>query len=144
LIFPENHTLWIEHFSTIGGARAWLNADTITDDPPFLGEAYRNDWKAWMTRPNATRAGLNCYRSQLQGVQEASDATLTEEDWKLRVPVLAIAGAYDWVARADVMIEQTRPWAVAGFESAILEGGHWLSLEKADEMNELLLRFASE
>lgn len=141
MIFPENHTVWIDHFSPVGGARAWLNANTVTVDPPFLGEAHREDWKKWMSRPNATEAGLNCYRSQLEGVHESTDALLMEEDWMLRGPVLAIGGAYDWVARADVMVEITKPWAIAGFESVILDGGHWLSLEMPDEVNELLLEF---
>lgn len=142
LVFPENQTVWVKDFAPLGGARAWLNADTITEDPEFLNEAYKDDWLAWMRRPDAIEAGLNCYRSQLRGVNDFDEAGLTDEDWKLRVPVLAIGGSQDPIGRPDLMVQATEPWAVAGFESKILDGGHWLPKELPSQVSELLLEFA--
>lgn len=116
----------------------------MTDDAPFMTEAYKADWLSWMSRPNATEAGLNCYRSQLRGFNDADEAQLTDEDRMLHVPVLVIGGAYDAIARPEVQIEGTRPWAAAGFESKILDGGHWLSIEKASEVSQLLLEFGTK
>lgn len=125
----------------MGAARAWLNANTLTKDAPFSSEAYKTDWKDWMSRPNAIEAGLNCYRSQFGGVNDADEANLNQEDWMLHVPVLNIAGAADMVARPEFM-EGTKRWAATGFTSQTLEGGHWLSQELPELVNELLLGFA--
>ncbi|KAH8881220.1 alpha/beta-hydrolase [Thozetella sp. PMI_491] len=140
LLFPENNTIWKAHFGPVGAARAWLNANTLTGDPSFLDAAYKADWLAWMSRPNAIDAGLNCYRSQYGGINEADEASLTDEDWKLHVPVLTIAGALDAVTRPGDM-EATKAWAGAGFESKTLNGGHWLSQELPEDVNELLIEF---
>lgn len=121
-----------------------MNADTITDNAPFMTESHKADWLAWMSRPNATEAGLNCYRSQLRGINDADEVDLTDDDRMLRVPVLVIGGGLDPIARAEVQIESTRPWAAAGFESAIVDGGHWISIEKASEVSRLLLDFGSK
>lgn len=95
-----------------------------------------------MSRPNAVEAGLNVYRSQLGGVNDADEAKLAKEDWMVRVPVLTIGGALDVVTRAEVM-EATRPWAAAGFTSKVLEGGHWLAREMPEDVNKILTEFAN-
>lgn len=107
-----------------------------------MDESYKSDWIAWMSRTNATESGLNCYRSQLGGINDADDALLEHKDWELHVPVLAIGGSQDPIGRADVMMESTEPWAVAGFESKVLDGGHWLAKELPDDVTDLLLQFA--
>lgn len=87
-----------------------------------------------MSRPNATEAGLNYYRSQLRGANDADEGELTDDERKLRVPVLVIGGRFDTLAPAEIHIDSTKLWAVAEFESVILDGGHWLSIERASEV----------
>ena len=140
LFFPENNTVWESHFAPISSARAWLDNNTLTENAPFLDKSHEADWLSWMARPNAIEAGLNCYRAQHLGVNDADEASLTKEDWMLHVPVLAIGGTLDPVARADFM-EATRPWAAVGFESELLHGGHWLMMELPDAVSKLLIRF---
>ncbi|CAG9990266.1 unnamed protein product [Clonostachys byssicola] len=142
LVFPENHTIWVEHLAPISAARSWLEAETKTYDPSFLSAAYKSDWLAWMSRPNATESGLNCYRSQLRGINDADESTLKTEDWELHVPVLAIGGSLDPIGRADLMVASTQPWALGGFETKTLDSGHWTAQELPNEVNELLLEFA--
>jgi soluble epoxide hydrolase / lipid-phosphate phosphatase len=143
-VFPENHTVWENDLVPVGAARAWLNAGIITKDAPFMTEAYKAEWLAWMSSPNAIEAGLNCYRSQLRGINDADERNLTDADRTLHVPVLAVGGRYDPIARAEIQIETTRAWAAGGFESVTLDGGHWLSIEKADEVSQLLLEFGGK
>ncbi|CAG9939830.1 unnamed protein product [Clonostachys rosea f. rosea IK726] len=134
LIFPENYDTWKTSFVPVGAARAWLNADTRTEDAPFVTETFKANWKAFLSRPGATESGLNCYRSQLRGVNASDDAKLTVEDQQLHVPVLAILGALDPIARPELMIQLTKPWALGGFESKILDGGHWLAHELPEQL----------
>jgi soluble epoxide hydrolase / lipid-phosphate phosphatase len=124
----------------MGAARAWITADTQTEIPSWMDADYKDEWLTWMSQPNAIEAGLNCYRSQYGDVNVAEESKFTDEDWLLHVPVLAIGGSRDPVARVDFM-ERTEDWARAGYESHILDGGHWLSMEFPEEVNELLIEF---
>lgn len=74
----------------------------------------------------------------------SDDAKLTVEDQQLHVPILAILGALDPIARPELMIQLTEPWAFGGFESKILDGGHWLAHELPEQVSELLLEFGSK
>lgn len=144
LVFPANHSVWAKNLGPVGAARAWLNADTMTDEAPYMTKAYKADWFSWMSRPNATEASLNCYRSQLRGVNEADELELTDDDRMIKVPTLVIGAKYDSVARPEIQIEGTRAWAAGEFESVIIDGGHWLSIERASEVSQLLLEFGSK
>ena len=93
-----------------------------------------------MRRPNAVEAGLNVYRSQMYGINDAAEAKLTSEDWILHIPVLNIGGALDPLAPPG-FLESTKLWAKAGYESKTLNGGHWLSWEKPQELSQLLIDF---
>jgi pimeloyl-ACP methyl ester carboxylesterase len=138
-----NDTVWQTNFTPLGRARVWLEADTQTDLPPFLDQVDKTHWLDWMRRPNATDAGLNAYRSLYQGVNDAAEANLTDDDWVLHVPVLAIGGALDAAGRPE-FLEATKPWAAAGYHSKVLNGGHWLMRELPQEVNELLIGFGRE
>ena len=96
---------------------------------------------ARFARKNATTASLNYYKAAMRGVQVADTQHLSDEVMKLRVPVLGIGGALDQLARASQMGEAIRPWAVAGYTEELVEAGHWVMLEKRDEVSRILAEF---
>jgi soluble epoxide hydrolase / lipid-phosphate phosphatase len=142
-MFPTNNTIWRDHLAPIGGCRAWLNADIQTEDPPYLDDDFKAEWMASMRQTDAIDAGLNCYRAQLNGVNDADDALLTEEDWALNIPVLGIGGSEDFLVRPEFLYQSIEPWSRAGFERKTLESGHWVMHEAADEFSQILLDFGS-
>lgn len=79
----------------------------------------------------------------MRGVQAADEATVTDADRVLHVPVLAVGGTQEVVARADQMEAAIRPWASAGFTQKFLEAGHWLMMEKSEELSLILADFAA-
>ncbi|KAH7310772.1 Alpha/Beta hydrolase protein [Stachybotrys elegans] len=141
LAWPVNTSVWPVHMSQLGAARAWITADTITPEPAYMDAWYKEEWKAWMSLPNATESTLQFYRGNLIGVDAEDDAELTAEDWMLHVPVLTIGGLNDTTSRPEFM-RGTEDWSAAGYRHENLEGGHWLAHERTTEVNELLLGFA--
>ncbi|KFA55257.1 hypothetical protein S40293_04942 [Stachybotrys chartarum IBT 40293] len=140
LVWPVNTTVWPVHLNPLGAARAWLTADTRTDDPEYMDLGYKEEWKAWMSLPNATESALQFHRGHLIGLDVADDELLTDEDWMLDMPVLTIGGLNDSASRHEFMRE-TEQWTRAGYRHENLEGGHWLALESTPEVNALLLDF---
>ncbi|KAI8625132.1 alpha/beta-hydrolase [Xylariaceae sp. FL1651] len=142
LLYHTNSSAWAPDFAQIAAARAWLAANKTTELPSWLSSDDKTAWLRSYSQPDTVAATLNYYKAFLRGVNAADEAPLTDKDRTLRVPVLAIGGVEDVVTRADVLRPGTEPWASAGYEERILQAGHWLMLEKPDEVNQILIDFA--
>lgn len=88
-------------------------------------------------------ASLNTYRSTLRGVNAKDAATVTDAQRMLKVPALAVGGAQDLVSRGDQMQSAMEPWAGRGYTEKTLDAGHWLMLEKKEELSSILIEFAA-
>ncbi|KAI0550750.1 alpha/beta-hydrolase [Xylaria curta] len=143
LLYPADSSRWGTDFAQISAARAWLAANKTTELPSWLSTEDKATFLRTYSQPDATVSSLNYYKALLRGVQVAGEASLTDEDRKLKVPVLGIAGADDGVTLPDVLIGGTEPWAVAGFEVRTVQAGHWVMLEKPDEISQILIDFAN-
>ncbi|KAF7547084.1 hypothetical protein G7046_g9121 [Stylonectria norvegica] len=143
LVFPVNSTLWRDNLAKVGGARAWLNHDNTTALPAWRTEADKAAWLKHYHAPGAISASLNTYRSLLRGVNAKDEATVTDTQRMLKVPVLGVGGTLDLVAQADWVSAQIEPYAKKGYTYKALESGHWVMLEKSEELNTILKEFAA-
>ncbi|KAI0196558.1 Alpha/Beta hydrolase protein [Xylaria flabelliformis] len=143
LLYPTDSSRWGTDFAQITAARAWLAANKTTELPPWLSAEDKATFLREYSQPNVTISSLNYYKALLRGVQAAGEASLTDEDRKLKVPVLGIAGADDLVTLPGTLVGETEAWAAAGFEERIIQAGHWVMLEKPDEVSQILVDFAN-
>jgi pimeloyl-ACP methyl ester carboxylesterase len=44
--------------------------------------------------------------------------------------------------RPETLGPSTQPWTRAGYEEKTVQSGHWLMLEKPDEVSRILIEFA--
>lgn len=141
LLFPVNTSVWRDHLASIDSARTWLNHNYTTDLPTWRNETDKTAWIRHYDKEGAFDASLNLYRAAMRGVQAVDGITLTEEEKLLKVPVLAVTGSQDMVARTEYMQPATKPWSSNGYTELSLDAGHWLMLEKASELSSILMDF---
>ncbi|RWA03480.1 hypothetical protein EKO27_g11625 [Xylaria grammica] len=142
LVYPTNSSAWDTNFAQITAARAWLAANKTTELPSWLSTDDKDNWLRTYSQPDTVTATLNYYKGLMRGVQAEGEASLTDEDRELKVPVLGLGGAGDLVTLSSTLTAATKPWAKAGYEERIINSGHWLMLEKPDEVNQILIDFA--
>ncbi|HUR83973.1 MAG TPA: alpha/beta hydrolase [Solirubrobacteraceae bacterium] len=111
-------------------AREWLRDD---------GDMERH--LADLARPGALTAGLNWYRANLAPHMELQDRPPLPS---VRAPTLGLWSTGDHYLTEDGMIRSAEfvdgPWRYERIEDA----GHWMQLDRPDEINELLLEFLAQ
>ncbi|KAI0150539.1 alpha/beta-hydrolase [Xylariaceae sp. FL1272] len=141
LLYHTDSLAWGKDFAQIAASRAWLGANTTTALPSWISLEEKALWLQIYSQPDTVVATINYYRALLRGVQAADEIALTDEQRMLRVPVITIGGSQDLVTRAD-LLSGSEAWASAGYEQHVVDAGHWIYLEQADEVTRILLEFA--
>ncbi|KAK8136776.1 hypothetical protein PG984_004716 [Apiospora sp. TS-2023a] len=142
LLYHADAAQWGQNFAMVGAARAWLQAGTTQPLPPWLTEEDKALWLRLYSQPDAAEASLSYYRAVMRGVFEEDEAVLSDEDRKLKVPVVAIAGAKDQVSTPEDMTAVTKPYATGGYTEYLLDAGHWIMLEQKEKVTSILAEFA--
>ncbi|KAF7544174.1 hypothetical protein G7Z17_g10162 [Cylindrodendrum hubeiense] len=143
LAYHTNASAWGVDLGNLGSARSWLTAKTTTELPSYLTEEDKSKWLRVYGQENATAASVNYYRTLLRGTQAEDEAGLTDEDRKLRVPVLTIGGSKDQIAAPDTQVAGTEPWATNGYTAERVDAGHWLMIEQRENVTSILIDFAA-
>ncbi|KAH7014405.1 Alpha/Beta hydrolase protein [Microdochium trichocladiopsis] len=124
----------------LGAARAWLTANKTTELASWDSPAHKATWFELYTQPNAVAASLNPYRRAMRGTDVSDDNNaIALQDKVLNVPVTLIGGTQDTISPAMYMRLLTEPVATQGLEEHLLEAGHWVGMERATEVNDILL-----
>ncbi|KAJ1323578.1 lipid-phosphate phosphatase-like protein [Microdochium nivale] len=143
LIYTANSSTQNRDFAHLGAARAWLTADKIGPLAAWDTEAHRDEWLRQFRQPGAVAGSLNTYRRVFAGTDVADNldpAIMPEENKLLNVPVTIIGGTLDTITPGAGMRAQMQRFARARLDEYQLQGGHWLGLENAEEVNAILLR----
>jgi pimeloyl-ACP methyl ester carboxylesterase len=96
------------------------------------------DWEQYIadfSRPGRLTAGLNWYRANAHPRALGRYPTV-------HVPTLGIIGSKD-IALGIAQMKGAGRYVDADWRHEVLDGGHWLPLSRADEVNRLLLDFLS-
>jgi len=137
-----NASAWGLDFANLAAARTWLNANTTTELPSWLSADYKTNWLREFSQPNIVTSSLNYYKAFMRGINAPDEVVLTDEDRTLKVPVLGVGAAKDMIVSPEEQRLSIEPWASAGYEQRIVDAGHWVSLEKGEELSEILIEFA--
>ena len=143
LAFPPDPAIWRDNLAPLAAARAWLNVNTTTALAAYLTEEDKTEWLRRYSTPDAIAASLNYYRSIFAGVQ-VLDAADSELNPVLTVPVMTIAGTLDAITSAEDVEAVTGAFASSTYRAEVVQSGHWVMLEQAEEVNAYLNDFAAE
>lgn len=80
----------------------------------------------------------------MRGVNDADEAAVSQEDKFCKVPTLLIVSDEDYVVRAEVSIMNCKEWCPNLRSESLTGCGHWIQLERPEEVHRLLENFGAE
>lgn len=79
----------------------------------------------------------------MRGINLADESSLPAEAKKLTLPNLLVVSERDYATRADMQSQKAME-LVESPRVEVLDCGHWIQLEKREELLKLLVGFAQE
>ena len=79
----------------------------------------------------------------MRGVNEADEMGFSHENKILTLPTMLVVSKKDYATRADMQLKHAKEW-VKDLRVETLDCGHWIALEKRNELSGFLKSFASE
>ncbi|KAK0630335.1 putative epoxide hydrolase [Bombardia bombarda] len=142
LLYPADPADWKVHFAPRGAAANYVSSGRTDPLPSWfnLAEYTQRDRIIAM---KGHRGPLNWYKAGMAGINLPDEAGMSEEERRCNVPTLLVVSEYDYITRADMQSANTIKWT-PDLRVEKLECGHWIQLEKPDELQRLFERFAGE
>ncbi|KAL8687440.1 MAG: hypothetical protein Q9218_006387 [Villophora microphyllina] len=141
LIYPADPETLSEHLCPVGATRKYYEKQLSVPVAPWVSPAEIATYCTIFGRENGGfRGGLCWYKAQMARVNAADEEALPPERYHINKPALLITCSKDRVGIPTINIEGMKPYAKQ-LEVETFDSGHWVQLEKANEVNEILKRF---
>ncbi|EWY83277.1 hypothetical protein FOYG_13115 [Fusarium oxysporum NRRL 32931] len=137
LYFTTDEEINKKYKGALGGLRSWLTEGKTTELPAHLTSEDRQHYEhAFSKEKGGYGPAINWYRASLRNINEEDERKITTAAHVLTHPTLLIASTNVITATMNIP-EQMLPF-VPDLIVEQVAGGHWLQLEKPDEVNEIL------
>ncbi|CAG5186751.1 uncharacterized protein ALTATR162_LOCUS11693 [Alternaria atra] len=141
LFYTSNTTNWVEHYNKVGALQTWLAADRRAEyGNEFITNATREIWKSITRAQEGFEAPLRWYKAFLQGINSADEDEIRSTSGMIEQPALFIAAQRDTVGVPALQLNMTLPFSPA-LQIRTVDAGHFVHIEKAEEVNEALHEF---
>ncbi|KAL8778834.1 MAG: hypothetical protein Q9213_007226 [Squamulea squamosa] len=141
IIYAADPDTFRNHLCPIGGIQNFFEKKMTGPLPDWISEPEIAIHKQIFSADNGGyRGGLNWYRAQIGNLNAADEKDVPPERCHTDKPTLLVACTRDYVAIPSIMEDNTKAFAKT-LEVESLDCGHWVQLEKAKEVNEILKRF---
>ncbi|RYP40478.1 hypothetical protein DL768_010624 [Monosporascus sp. mg162] len=143
LIYPKDPEDWKGNFAPLDRARNYVQSGKL-DPLPFWYNLAEYTTRDRILNMKGYSGPLSWYKAAMRGVNLPDEANIAEEDRFCKVPALLVVSDLDFVTRADMQSQQTLKWAKQLRIETMRNCGHWIPLERPNELQELLQGFAGE
>ncbi|KAE9371498.1 alpha/beta-hydrolase [Stipitochalara longipes BDJ] len=144
LFFITDNEINKKYKGAPGGFRTWLTEGKTADLPAYLtSEDHKHYQQAFSVEKGGYGPATNWYRASLRNINEEDEKKIPTSAHTLTHPTLLIASTGYFITVTINFPEQMRP-LVPDLKVETVNGGHWLQLEKADEVNKILEEFMEE
>lgn len=142
LIYPKDPADWKVNFAPVKAAQEYVRSGRLDPLPSWydLGEYTTRD----RILSKGYRGPLSWYKAAMRGVNLPDEEDVSEEDKVCAVPTLLVVSDLDYVTRADMQSQNTSKWVKQLRIETMRNCGHWIQLERPNELHELIQGFASE
>ncbi|EXL99470.1 hypothetical protein FOIG_08510 [Fusarium odoratissimum NRRL 54006] len=142
LYFTTDEEINKKYKGALGGLRSWLTEGKTTKLPAHLTSEDRKHYEhAFSKEKGGYGPAINWYRASLRNINEEDERKITTAAHVLTHPTLLIASTNVITATMNIP-EQMLPF-VPDLIVEQVAGGHWLQLEKPDEVNKILDKFVA-
>ncbi|CZT00651.1 related to epoxide hydrolase [Rhynchosporium graminicola] len=136
-----------KYMGATGGFRTWLSEGKVAEKEAWLSfKDIEHDLKLFAPENGGYSAAINWYKAQLQNINAADEkgtfSKIPEVHHILQQPTLLINTTNFISATAD-FANQMKPYALK-LEIEQIESGHWVMLERKDEVNQILGNFVDK
>jgi len=140
LMYPTTPDVWMKDLTPLGASRAWVTSSTIAPRPTWLSASETATHNQIFSK-GGHEGPFNWYKACIRNVEADDDALIPEERRIVTVPTLLVTSDKDYVTRAETS-EKLAPIRLKSFWiEKVIDAGHWIQLEKKNELNMLLLGF---
>ncbi|MCJ1245436.1 hypothetical protein MMC30_002640 [Trapelia coarctata] len=141
LMYPEGPETWMTDLCPLGGARTWITSGTATAHPSWITEDEAALHECILAQGGYT-GPLNWYKSVIKGINDVDDATIEPEQKYLTLPNMLVVSTKDFATRPELQEMRSREW-VKDLRIETLDCGHWIPLERSEELFALLEDFTT-
>ncbi|MCJ1248199.1 hypothetical protein MMC30_005416 [Trapelia coarctata] len=144
LLYPEDSAKWKTHVGPVGSTRPWVEANTRGPRAPYITEdEFAIHDKIFHPDNGGYTPALNYYRATVRGLNAPDEPKIAPENKTTSLPTIFIGGLDDPLIIVPAAYGATKAFASeAKIEN--VKAGHWLHLERPEEVNEILDRFFKE
>lgn len=133
-----------ENLALPGAARAWFEERKSAAFAPYVSSNELEIHDSIFARENGGYGPpLNWYKAQIANLNTPDEAKLAQERLRIQAPTLLVKCSLDYVGVPALQEQNTRPW-VDNLQVKEFATGHWVQLEKPDEVNRILKDFIEE
>jgi soluble epoxide hydrolase/lipid-phosphate phosphatase len=126
----------------VGTAAAFVKGGKTTPLPSWVSDE-EFATRAKILANGGYRGPLNWYKAAMRAVNAADEAEVPHEQKFCSLPTMLVVSDQDYVTRADMQIPKSEKWCPQ-LQIETFDCGHWVQLEKPDEVTKLLKQFASK
>ncbi|KAL1603713.1 hypothetical protein SLS60_005303 [Paraconiothyrium brasiliense] len=142
LLYPSTPEVHREHLCPYGAAEAWISSGKQSEPPSWLSEAEVATHNK-IIGAKSTSGPLSWYKVTVQGLNDEDEATVPDDRKTVSLPTVFVNADQDPITRVEVAGQIAQSGKLTDVKLEVIQGsGHWIQLEKKDELQEILKAFA--
>jgi len=140
LFSSDDSEIGKRYMGAVGGFREFLTEGKVVKRAEFISDEYIMHFKEAFSPSNGGfAAAINWYRAALQNINDSDDKEIPEANLTIQQPTLLFTG-HNFISASADFPKQMKPF-VPNLRVENLDTGHWMTLEKPDEVNNVLKEF---
>ncbi|KAF8193256.1 alpha/beta-hydrolase [Mycena galopus ATCC 62051] len=143
MVYPETPDSWMKNMCVDGGARAWIEGNTIAPLPSYATPADMKELRTALLSGGLS-APLCWYKAQIEQANIEEDAKLPPAARDIAQPLLFVACNNDRVAVPAFGDASHAKYAKGPVTRKEIDGDHWGLISHATEVNEILVEWIRE
>ncbi|KAL5385098.1 hypothetical protein DPSP01_004908 [Paraphaeosphaeria sporulosa] len=144
LLYPTTPDQHRENLCPYGAAEAWISSGKVSEPPSWFSEAEVAAHNK-IIGDKGFSGPFNWYKVTIRGLNAEDEAAVPDDRKIVSLPTLFVNSDQDYITRAEVAGQIAQSGKLTDVKLEVVQGsGHWIQLEKKDELLEILKAFVEK